>query len=168
MAKMPTVGRVVLGFVTPRVFKGERWAITTYLLCSAALELLFWLIPQFYISAVAIALLGFFLGPLFPAAITAATKILPKHLHVAAIGFAAAFGSAGACILPFAVGAIAQKKGVQVLQPIVLSMLVVSLAIWVAIGNDLGKMERKNKEAREGGLAGRLHLRKVWGFRNLS
>ncbi len=33
------------------------------------LELLFWLVPRFHVSAVAVAFLGFFLGPLFPAAI---------------------------------------------------------------------------------------------------
>lgn len=91
------------------------------------------LIPNFNVSAVAVALLGFFLAPLFPAAVVAATKLLPKHLHVAAVGFAAAFGASGACILPFAVGAIAQAKGVQVLQPVVLALLVVCLAVWLWI-----------------------------------
>jgi fucose permease len=33
------------------------------------LELLFWLVPQLVVSAVAVAFLGFFLGPLFPAAV---------------------------------------------------------------------------------------------------
>jgi fucose permease len=80
-----------------------------------ALELIFWLVPQFYVSAVAVSFQGFFLGPLFPAAIVAATKLLPRHLHVSAIGFAAAFGGSGAAIFPFAVGAIAQAKGVQVI-----------------------------------------------------
>jgi fucose permease len=61
-------------------------------------ELIFWLVPQFYVSAVAIAIQGFFLGPLFPAAIVAATKLLPKHLHVSSIGFAAALGGAGAAV----------------------------------------------------------------------
>ncbi|TVY47342.1 Bypass of stop codon protein [Lachnellula occidentalis] len=43
---------------------------------------------------------GFFLGPLFPAAIIVATKVLPKHLHISAIGFAAAFGGGGgACFV---------------------------------------------------------------------
>jgi fucose permease len=70
---------------------------------------------------------------MFPAAVIAATKLLPKHLHVSAIGFAAAFGSGGACVLPFAVGAIAQAKGVQVLQPIVLAMLVVCMGLWVLL-----------------------------------
>lgn len=98
-----------------------------------ALELVFWLVPQFYVSAVAVGLIGFFLGPLFPAAVVAATKLLPRHLHVGAIGFAAAFGGAGAAIFPFAVGAIAQAKGVQVLQPIVLAMLAVATALWLGL-----------------------------------
>jgi len=97
------------------------------------LELLFWLVPQFYVSAVAVAFQGFFLGPLFPAAVVAATKLLPRHLHVSAIGFAAAFGGGGAAVFPFAVGAIAQAKGVQVLQPIILALLGIILALWLSL-----------------------------------
>ncbi|KAI9831716.1 MAG: hypothetical protein M1826_003047 [Phylliscum demangeonii] len=84
-----------------------------------ALLLLFWLVPAFIVSAVAVALLGFFLGPLFPAAVMATTTLLPKELHIGAIGFAAACGGAGSAFFPFAVGAIAQAHGVQVLPPIV-------------------------------------------------
>lgn len=105
------------------------------------LELLFWLVPQFIVSAVAVALQGFFLGPLFPAAVVAATKSLPKHLHVSTIGFAAAFGGGGAAVLPFAVGAIAQAKGVGVLQPIILTLLGVLLALWLALPNFNKKRE---------------------------
>lgn len=152
-----TVGRIVLGFVTPRL--GEKLAIAVsplfivtppslssgyereanrslhqiYLPLTMALELVFWLVPQFYVSAVAVSLQGFFLGPLFPAAVVAATKLLPRHLHVSAIGFAAAFGGSGAAIFPFAVGAIAQAKGVQVLQPIILALLGVILVLWLGL-----------------------------------
>jgi fucose permease len=98
-----------------------------------ALELIFWLVPQFYVSAVAVSLQGFLLGPLFPAAIVAATKLLPRHLHVSAIGFAAAFGGSGAAIFPFVVGVIAQAKGVQVLQPVVLALLGVILGLWLCL-----------------------------------
>jgi fucose permease len=96
-----------------------------------AFELIFWLVPQFYVSAVAVALQGFFLGPLFPAAVVAATKLLPRHLHVSSIGFAAALGGTGAAIFPFAVGAIAQAKGVGVLQPFALGLLGAILAVWL-------------------------------------
>ena len=123
-----TVGRVILGFITPRL--GENVAIFIYLLFAMGMQLLFWLVPQFIVSSIAAALVGFFLGPLFPAVIVATTKLLPAHLHVATIGFAAAFGGGGACILPFAVGAIAQKAGVRVLQPIILAMLALALLLW--------------------------------------
>ncbi len=128
-----TVGRLVLGFVTARLFRSEKHAVATYLVCSVALQLLFWLIPNFVVSAVMVALLGFFLAPMFPAAVVALTKLLPKRLHVAAVGFAAAFGASGACVLPFAVGAIANAAGVKVLQPIILATLVLLLGVWLLI-----------------------------------
>jgi fucose permease len=99
------------------------------------LELLFWLVPHFYVSAVAVALQGFFIGPLFPAAVVQATKILPRHLHVFAIGFSVACGGGGASAFPFLVGAIAQHspKGVEVLQPIVLALLTTLLILWLCL-----------------------------------
>ncbi|KAK1989202.1 major facilitator superfamily domain-containing protein [Colletotrichum cereale] len=60
-----TLGRVALGFATPRL--GIKLAVSVYIPAAMALELVFWLVPQFYVSAVAVALQGFFLGPLFPA-----------------------------------------------------------------------------------------------------
>ncbi|KAF2089047.1 MFS general substrate transporter [Saccharata proteae CBS 121410] len=125
------IGRVILGFVTPRI--GEKLAITIYIPITMALELIFWFVPQFYVSAVAVALQGFFLGPMFPGAVIAATKLLPKHLHVSAIGFVAAFGGGGAAAFPFAVGAIAQAKGVRVLQPIILALLAVIMILWLGL-----------------------------------
>ncbi|AEO63729.1 50bc0b2a-93cd-42ef-ac9f-1e3411dc4a3c [Thermothielavioides terrestris] len=143
-----TVGRVVLGFVTGRI--GEKLAITAYLLLSVALQLLYWLVPNFAASATFVAFLGFFLGPLFPAAIVAATKLLPSDYHVSAIGFAAAFGGGGAALFPFAVGAIAQSKGVEVLQPIVLAILLFILLMWWMLpgGLRMGGLEkaRENNE----------------------
>lgn len=96
-----------------------------------ALELIFWLVPQFYVSAVAVALQGFFLGPMFPSAILVASKLLPRQYHVVVIGFAAAFGGCGAAVLPFLTGLLAEAKGPQVLQPIVLSLLAVMLGVWL-------------------------------------
>ncbi|OAA59676.1 tRNA wybutosine-synthesizing protein [Niveomyces insectorum RCEF 264] len=123
-----TVGRVVLGFVTGRI--GEKLAITVYLLLAVGLQLLYWLVPSFIASSIFVGFLGFFLGPLFPAAVVAATKLLPPDFHVSAIGFAAAFGGGGAAVFPFAVGAIAQSQGVQVLQPIVVAVLGFIFLIW--------------------------------------
>lgn len=96
-------------------------------------QLIFWLVPSFAVSAVAVSFQGFFLGPLFPAAVVAATRILPAHLHVSAIGFAAAFGGGGAAVLPFGIGALAQAKGVTILQPVILAILVFCLILWLCL-----------------------------------
>ncbi|KAG2002088.1 hypothetical protein GB937_009753 [Aspergillus fischeri] len=123
-----TIGRLILGFN-----EGERTAITIYLAISIALELVFWLVPKFVVSAVAVSLLGFFTGPLFPAAIVVAAKLLPKHLHTPGIGLASSLAGGGAAILPFAAGAISGARGVQSLQPFILSLLVLLIIIWVLL-----------------------------------
>jgi fucose permease len=152
-----TFGRVILGFVTGKV--GEKFAIAVYLVVCMGLELCFWLIPNFVASAIFAAWLGFFLGPLFPAAIVVATKLLPRRLHVSAIGFAAAFGGGGAAVLPFAVGAIAQVKGVQVLQPIALALLAMILALWCLLPGGFKKRgleeaQMRRQDEREGTTEG--------------
>ncbi|KAF2689235.1 MFS general substrate transporter [Lentithecium fluviatile CBS 122367] len=126
-----TTGRFVLGFLTPRL--GEKLAAAIYLIFSVLCQLIFWLVPSFHVSATAVSLQGFFLGPLFPAAIVAATKALPPYLHVSAIGFAAAFGGGGGAILPFAIGALAQSRGVSVLQPVILAILAILFILWICL-----------------------------------
>jgi fucose permease len=124
------LGRATLGFVTERF--GERICISIYLALCLALQLVFWLVPKFVVSAVAVAFLGFFLGPMFPGGVMMAAKLLPKHIHVSAIGFAMAIGGTGGTVFPFAIGAIASSKGVKVLQPIILALLVVLLGLWLS------------------------------------
>ncbi|KAJ4297589.1 hypothetical protein N0V90_005482 [Kalmusia sp. IMI 367209] len=125
------VGRFLLSFLNPKL--GEKFAVTLYILGAMICQLIFWLIPSFAVSAVAVSFQGFFLGPLFPAAVVAATKVLPAHLHVSAIGFAAAFGGGGAAVLPFGIGALAQARGVTVLQPVILAILVFILLLWLCV-----------------------------------
>ena len=124
------LGRAALGFVTEKY--GERLCVTVYLALSIVLQLLFWHIPQFEVSAVAVAFLGCFLGPLFPGAVMVTAKLLPKRIHVSAIGFAMAIGGTGGTVFPFIIGAIATSKGVEVLQPIILALLVVVAGVWLS------------------------------------
>lgn len=124
------LGRAGLGFVTERY--GERLCISIYLAFCIALQLLFWLVPQFVVSAIAVAFLGFFLGPMFPGAVMMTAKLLPKHIHVSAIGFAMAIGGTGGTVFPFIIGAIAASRGVGVLQPIILSLIAVVAVVWLS------------------------------------
>jgi len=85
------------------------------------------------VSAVAVSLQGLFLGPIFPAAVVVARKLLPAHIYVSALGFAIALSGGGASILPFAIGALAQAKGVSVFQPVILAMLVIIFVLWICL-----------------------------------
>jgi fucose permease len=146
-----TMGRVTLGFITPRI--GERLAVSIYLLLSLALELLFWLVPNYMVSTVMVSLLGFFLGPLFPAAIVAATRVLPKHLHVSGVGFAASVGGGGAAIVPFVTGVIVDVRGVDKLQPIVLALVAVMLGLWMLLPRFPAVSEAAGATSKESGIA---------------
>ncbi|CAG8204761.1 unnamed protein product [Penicillium nalgiovense] len=76
-----TVGRFVLGFVSPRI--GEKLSIAIYILLAITLELIFWLVPEFIVSAVAVAFVGFFMGTIFPGVVIVATRLLPKPILLA-------------------------------------------------------------------------------------
>jgi len=52
---------------------------------------------------------------------------------VAGIGLATAVGGTGAAILPFAVGAAAQARGVQIFNPFIISLLGITTLIWVLL-----------------------------------
>lgn len=136
-----TLGRIVLGFLIPS-FKTEKGAVTACLAMSIIMYLLFSLKADPVTSAMSVPLLGFFLGPLFPEAVIMQTKLVHKRLHVAAIGFACALGSAGGCIIPFFIGGIANIQGIWILQPIVLATLLLCLVLWLllpGISADLNK-----------------------------
>jgi fucose permease len=98
-------------------------------------------------------------GPIFPTAVVLMTTVLPRSLHISAIGFATAIGGSGSAALPFAVGAIAQAKGVKTLQPIILACCVVMLIVWLflqrhrpkdkEVGVNLAVFKRLRERAKE-------------------
>jgi len=126
-----TLGRLLLADITFRL--GERPMIFVYLAFSLAAQLVFWFVPSIIADAVMISLLGFFIGPFFPTGISVATKLLPRELHVAAVGFVATTGQAGSAAFPFLTGAVAAKAGVKVLQPILVALLAGLAVIWALV-----------------------------------
>ena len=135
-----TVGRLALGFATGHI--GEKRANFVYLGLAIGCHLVFYLVPSVAVSLAAIGVEGFWLGPLFPGGVVALTKLLPPHLHVSGVGTVVIMGATGACLLPFAVGALAQARGVQVLIPTVLAFLVADVLVWAL----LPPLKRRKRE----------------------
>lgn len=144
-----TIGRLVLPFFTSWI--GEYVSVLIYLGVAIGLELLFWLVPSFILSAITVAFLGFVLGPLFGTAIVLTTKLTPRRLHVGTIGFGAAMGGSGGAIFPFLVGVIAQRKGVKTLQPVILALFVAISICWFMLPRVRnGKTVLESDEENEG------------------
>lgn len=121
-------GRFALGAATDRI--GTRRATSAYLGLAMAAQVVLAAVDAAAVSAAAAAVVGFFLGPLFPSGVVMVAALLPKALHVGAVSFAASVGQLGAALLPFALGALAQWAGIRVFQVFVLAMLVVTLLVW--------------------------------------
>ncbi|KAI8712424.1 MFS domain-containing protein [Fusarium sp. LHS14.1] len=122
------IGRILLADITHKL--GDRRMVFIYILIGLGLQLVFWFVPDVAVDAVAISLLGFVIAPFFPVGVSVLTNLLPRELHVAAIGFTATVGQAGSAAFPFLTGAIASKAGVAVLQPIMVALLVGMFLCW--------------------------------------
>ncbi|KAH9941756.1 MFS general substrate transporter [Epithele typhae] len=129
-----TLGRVVL--LPVNKFLGDRRAIVVYGLIAIGLELVVWLVPSLIGGAVAVSLVGFLLGPFYPIVMNQSARVLPPRLLTGAIGWIAGFGQAGSAFLPFLTGVLASRVGIQALQPLLVSMMVFMLFLWLLVPRD--------------------------------
>ncbi|KAI0694037.1 major facilitator superfamily domain-containing protein [Cytidiella melzeri] len=125
------LGRLALLWVTKML--GDRNAVFLYILIAIGLEAVVWRVPSLVGDAVAVSLVGFFLGPLYPIVISHAGKILPHWLFAGAVGWIAGFGQAGSAFVPLITGAIASREGIEVLQPLMLAGMGAMFVLWLIV-----------------------------------
>lgn len=116
-----TTGRLVLGFVTKRVFKNEYRGARTYSTLTLFFYILFVLVGLINSASTVYLVLiffivfmcGFFIGPLFPSGSIVALQVLPARLHISGIGLAVAVGGCGGAALPYLVGVLVHVVGIE-------------------------------------------------------
>ncbi|KAH7343201.1 major facilitator superfamily domain-containing protein [Rhizoctonia solani] len=123
-----TLGRVVFLWVNKKV--GEHRMIYIYCLLAIGLELVVWLVPDIIGDALAVSFVGLLLGPMYPIVIHMTSNVVPRRILTGSIGWIASFGQAGSAAFPFMTGALAQKYGVKVLQPLLIGMMSALIVIW--------------------------------------
>ncbi|CUA66761.1 hypothetical protein RSOLAG22IIIB_00208 [Rhizoctonia solani] len=156
----PSAGYISSGFfaglMLGRVI-GERRVVYLYCILCIALELVIWLVPNIIGDAVAVSIVGLllgepnnllvvlvqplnmstlnllFTGPVYPIAMNITVAIVPRSILTGSIGWIASFGQAGSAVFPFMTGALAQKHGVKVLQPVLVGMISSLLVLWTLI-----------------------------------
>ena len=79
-----TLGRLLLSDAINRF--GERRSVLVLIACALGKQFLFWFVPNIVADAIFISVLGFCIAPFFPVGISVVTKLLPRELHVAAVG----------------------------------------------------------------------------------
>ncbi|KAF8813139.1 MFS general substrate transporter [Phlegmacium glaucopus] len=126
-----TVGRVALLWVNKMV--GERRVLYIYALLAIGLEITIWFTPSLIGNAIAVSFIGVLLGPMYPIAMNHASHILPRWILTGSIGWIAGLGQAGSALLPFMTGAIASKRGIKSLQPLLVAMMAFMMVLWTLV-----------------------------------
>jgi len=125
------VGRLALLWLNKKI--GEHRVLYLYAALAISLECVVWFVPSLIGGAVAVSLIGVFLGPIYPIIMNRVGRVVPRWLLSGSIGWIAGFGQAGSAILPFMTGAIASKTGIRALQPFLISMMAVFPVVWYLI-----------------------------------
>ncbi|KZT51823.1 MFS general substrate transporter [Calocera cornea HHB12733] len=115
------LGRLTLIWVNERL--GPKRVIFLYLALALALEFLVWFVPSIIGDAIAVSVIGLLLGPFYPLIVGQGQKMFPAWC----------FGQAGSAVFPFLTGALAQKYGIKMLQPVLVAMIVAEAAIWAVV-----------------------------------
>ncbi|MFN8473647.1 MAG: MFS transporter [Anaerolineae bacterium] len=123
-----TVGRVVLGHFSRRL--GDRRLIQLCLGGVVVGLLTLWLVPNAIAAALALFVIGFSLGPIFPTVIALISGMVPPRLQPSAVGFVASAASMGAAFFPLVIGNIAERAGVWTLMPYTIFLTLTMLTLW--------------------------------------
>ncbi|KAG6846142.1 hypothetical protein H0H93_015760, partial [Arthromyces matolae] len=112
---------------------GEHLVIVVYSTIAIVLEITVWFVPSIIENAVAVALIGLVLGPMFPVMVSHASKVLPRWLMTVSIGWITGIGMVGSAVLPFLTGLLSSRFGIKSLQPLMISMMSAMLIIWAFV-----------------------------------
>jgi fucose permease len=120
-----------IGMMTARMMYGCLIGITA----TAALA---WLSPT-PIACRALALLGFFLGPVFPTTMAIAPRLTQARLVPTAIGVMNAASVVGGSALPWLAGTITQNTRMWALLPFAIALALAQYVVWRPITGYLGE-----------------------------
>jgi len=128
-----TLGRFAISPFAERV----RWSVartsTACLLGVTAAAVGVWLVPSAGAAAAGLALLGFFLGPLFPTTMAIMPQVTSARSVAAAIGLLNAASVIGGSALPWLAGALTQGIALWTLLPYVAVLALVQLGLWLPL-----------------------------------
>ena len=131
-----TLGRFLISPLAARAGATTAAMMYACLAGVTAAATLAWLLPSAP-ACVALGLLGFFLGPVFPTAMAIVPRLTRAALVPAAIGVMNAASVVGGSALPWLAGTIASGAGMRVLLPFAVALALAQFAVWRPIASRL-------------------------------
>jgi fucose permease len=125
-----TLGRLVLARAVERLGLGPRGLNAVGLIGVAASTAAVWLVPSPLVATAGFAVIGFFLGPLFPTMLAVVPSLAPVRLVVTAVGVLVGFSAVGGAAAPWYAGVLAQSYGSWSLLPFALLLTAVLGVVW--------------------------------------
>ncbi|MCJ1472297.1 hypothetical protein MMC13_000944 [Lambiella insularis] len=126
-----TLGRFLLSHSCHKV--GEKISVFVLVAGATAFQLLVWFVPNIIGEAVAVALVGLLLGPIYPCITVVFSQLIGRRLQMTSLAFISAMGSSGGALLPFLTGLISQSSGTWVLHPICVSAFALMAVCWASL-----------------------------------
>lgn len=128
-----TLGRFLLSVVPVHRAVGEKRFVYGVVVGAAVFEALVWLVPNVVGDAVAVAVVGLLLGPVYPCAAAVLMRTMSRSEKLSGMGLISAFGSSGGAAAPFTTGLLSQVVGTFVLHPIAIGLFAVMLVCWYGL-----------------------------------
>lgn len=127
-----TAGRFVLNAAAERAGVGPV-ALIYGCLAGVAAGAALVLLPPAWAPAVGLAVLGFFLGPIFPLTIAVLPGLAPRWLVPTAVGVLVGTSVGGGALFPWVAGAMADRYGLDTLLPYTLGLTALLTLLWWAV-----------------------------------
>jgi fucose permease len=131
-----TLGRFLISPIATRAGVTAVGMMYACLVGVTAAATLAWLSPT-VLTCVALGLLGFFLGPVYPTTMAMTPELTDAALVPNAIGVMNAASVVGGSALPWLAGTIAQSTGMRVLLPFALALALIQVVVWRPIADRL-------------------------------
>lgn len=125
-----TLGRFVLGSLTARLGLARSGLMYVSLIGMTASIALIWVVGHAGVASASFALLGFFLGPVFPTTMALAPDLTSARLAPTAIGIMNAGSTIGGAALPWLAGVVTESVAVWTLLPFALVLALLQLGVW--------------------------------------
>ena len=131
-----TLGRFLISPIAARAGATTARMMYACLIGVTAAAALAWVSPT-AVACVALGLLGFFLGPVFPTTMAIMPELTRPGLVPTAIGVLNAASVVGGSVLPWLAGTIAQGAGMRVLLPFAVVLALAQFVVWWPIARRL-------------------------------